>query len=530
MAPGIMASAKKRLLCEGWMEEGCDSAAVCLPEIGYVQQGNKLWIAFGASSGLNESIRNSNTEIVESMDKLELVERTLSTGAKIMLPKGGKWIVEGPSQRSDVKNANQRVYPRKLWEKLIGKKDSYVQKTISERAMLGHLEHPKDGRTDLKESAILTLSADLREDGTVWNKFELLDTPNGLILQELTVKGVRWGVSSRGNGTVDDSGMVSESDYVLKTWDAVAAPSTPGAYARLQGLSEEGNNKNTDEDAQGDLSVRANANLQALQTLVESDIVGLDRVGRRKLLNSLLRVLESVDRPTAQSLMNKGAAWATVQAAVERARELNAEAGDVDSIDEAIESALENGETNEEHAGLMHVVESLREQVESSVTENSDLRTRLEAAESATRELQAVHEEVLEQLSKEREELSRANAQRDLANELLAEATARPVGDPRVATKVDEMIVERPALRDYRELLLEARDLEQAEDLADKLAPQAPAVVKEAPPAFASRNSLPAGMNVESFDGTPSRRSTPTPSRAVQLAEAATPGAQKSRT
>lgn len=517
------------------MEEGCDHAAVCLPEIGYVQQGTKVWIAFGDRKRLDESVlaQGTNTQLVERMDQLELEERMLTNGATVKLPKGGKWIVEGPSQRSDVKNANQRVYPRKLWEKLIGKKDSYVQKCIAERAMIGHLEHPKDGRTDLKESAILTLSADLREDGTVWNKFEILETPNGRILQELTAKGVRWGVSSRGNGTVDDSGTVSEADYVLKTWDAVAAPSTPGAYARLQGLPEGATNpKNTDESAQGGLSVRASASLQALTTLVESDTDGLDRASRRALSNSILRVLESIDLPTASSILNKGEGWEVVMGAVERARELNAAAGESDSIDEAIDEALEHGETSEEHAGLMHVVESLQEQITASVEETEGLRSRLQAAESGSRELQSVHEETLEQLSKVREELARANAQRDLANELLAEATGRPDGNPRVTAKVDEMIAARPALGIYRELLCEARDPEQAEDVASRLVPHAPAKVETPTLEFARRPSLPAGLTVESLDGTPSRSgSDRTPkSRGAQLAEAVVSGSQNART
>lgn len=515
------------------MEEGCEHAAVCLPEIGYVQQGAKVWIAFGDRKRLDESVLSpgANTQLVERMDQLELEERTLPNGATVKLPKGARWIVEGPAQRSDVKNANQRVYPRSLWERLIAKKDSYVQKCIAERGMIGHLEHPKDGRTDLKESAILTLSADLHEDGTVWSKFEILETPNGNILRELTAKGVRWGVSSRGNGTVDDSGTVSEADYVLKTWDAVAAPSTPGAYARLQGLNaNESDHKNTDESAQGVLSVRARASLHALTTLVESDTDGLDRVRRRSLSNSLLRVIESLDRPTANELFNKGESWLVVQRAVERARELNAAAGESDRIDEAIDEALENGETNEEHAGLMHVVASLQEQIETSVQEVEDLRSRLQAAESESRELQTVHEETLEQFSKVREELTRTRSQRDLANELLAEAMARPDGDPRVTAKVDEMIADRSTLRDYRELLLEARDPQQVEELADKLAPQAPARDESPEPSFASRSSLPVGMQVESLDGTPSRRQSAPRSRGVELAEAITPGAQKSRT
>ena len=243
------AHAKTLLLCEGWQgtytvdQEGrlvqlaeaeAGDHQVWYPEVVYVEQGDKVWVARG---DLGESALDGKTA-VSSLDEMELEERTLADGDRVKMPKGGRWVVEGPAQRSDVKNANQRVYPRAIWEKLIADETSYVQKAIKSRSMVGHLEHPKDGRTDGKAGALLTTKAELREDGTVWGQFEILDTPDGRILQEYTRKNVRWGVSSRGNGSVDATGKVDEDNYHFKVWDAVMAPSTPGAFPGVKEAPE----------------------------------------------------------------------------------------------------------------------------------------------------------------------------------------------------------------------------------------------------------------------------------------------------
>lgn len=206
----------------GALHEGYDFTFA--PEVAYVRQGNKVCFFTGGQE-LTESVVDGTDTVVESLDELELVERD---GTKVV--KDGKWVVEGPFQRSDVENANKRRYPRKIWERIFGDPQSRQQQTIRARGMIGHLEHPKDGRTDGKEGAIVVTEGTLRRDGVVWGKAEILDTPNGLILQEYTRKHVRWGVSSRGNGSVDSDGKVNENDYDLETFDAVMRPSTPGAY------------------------------------------------------------------------------------------------------------------------------------------------------------------------------------------------------------------------------------------------------------------------------------------------------------
>ena len=59
-------------------------------------------------------------------------------------------------------------------------------------------------------------------------KLKLLPTPMGNICKTLIESGCNLGVSSRGNGNVDDKGIVK--DFEIITVDIVANPSAPNAY------------------------------------------------------------------------------------------------------------------------------------------------------------------------------------------------------------------------------------------------------------------------------------------------------------
>ena len=472
-----------RLLHEGWLDEGCEGSCVFVPERAYCVQGQKVWMAYGSSTDvLDESI---DQQLVESFEDLELEERTIN-GTSVKMPKGGRWIVEGPGQRSDVKNANQRVYGRKIWEKLIADKNSYVQQAISERQMLGHLEHPKDGRTDLNNAAILTTKAELREDGVVWTQFELLETPGGAILQELTRNGIKWGVSSRGTGTVGDDGKVSETDYALKCWDAVASPSTPGSYPKLVLGHGRQRNEDTDEDAH----VLSEEGIQALDHLIELTETEADGISESVVLRrNLLEALVTLDESAIKDALLGDHGWKTIHDALARARELlNGE-----GIDEAIEEALasDDGE-NEEDGNLLETIEDLQEQVSDSVGENIELTDQLEAAESE-RDAQT------EQLAVMEGELAQLRVECDLARELLAETSGVNPGD--VAAAADEAIAGEPELEQFRDLIEDMESVEKVRTFAERLAPVVtkPAVVetvekvKKTKPKRTARTALPVG-------------------------------------
>lgn len=146
----------------------------------------------------------------------------------------GRMVVEGVFQAADRKNANGRIYPKSLWKKVLKNED--VAKAINERRMFGELDHPMDGKWRLSNASHIVTNMNFNETtGEVIGRAEILDTPNGKILQELFNAGATVGISSRGSGSVKQGpdGLVVQEDFKLETYDFVANPSTFGAYPQL---------------------------------------------------------------------------------------------------------------------------------------------------------------------------------------------------------------------------------------------------------------------------------------------------------
>lgn len=166
----------------------------------------------------------------------------------------GRFRVEGVFQRSDIENANKRVYPRTIWEKEL--KEPRVREVLESRAMFGELDHPSDGKTSLKRVSHLITGLNLQEDGTVTGSAEILPTPNGQILKALFESGAQVGISSRGSGSVSN-GVVQE-DFKLSTFDFVARPSTPGAVPKPVGETQRSRSKFFEDDEAKDELVTVN--------------------------------------------------------------------------------------------------------------------------------------------------------------------------------------------------------------------------------------------------------------------------------
>src|SRR5450830_369205 len=145
--------------------------------------------------------------------KASLLE-TLTEG-----PNKGRMVVEGIFQASDKKNANGRIYPKGLWERILS--DKKTVDALAERRMLGELDHPQDGKWLLTRAAHIVTGMSMNQNGEILGRAEILDTPNGKILQELFSAGATVGISSRGSGSVKRSndGEVVQEDYKLETYD-----------------------------------------------------------------------------------------------------------------------------------------------------------------------------------------------------------------------------------------------------------------------------------------------------------------------
>ena len=146
---------------------------------------------------------------------------------------GSKMIIEGTFQRADEVNNNKRTYPKKILAESVDK----LQPSISERMLVGEIDHPEYETVKLSKASHLITG--LRMEGTeVVGRAEILSTPAGQVVKSLINDGVKIGISSRGVGSLSensDGTKTVNEDYKCLTYDIVADPSTRGAFP---GLSE----------------------------------------------------------------------------------------------------------------------------------------------------------------------------------------------------------------------------------------------------------------------------------------------------
>lgn len=133
------------------------------------------------------------------------------------------WL-SGIFMQASIKNRNGRLYPI---NELAAAVKSAEQRIKEQKGLLGELDHPQTLTINLdRVSHVIT---ELKLEGSnVTGKAKLVNTPMGNIAKELIRAGFQPGVSSRGAGTVNESGGVSGFQFV--TVDIVAQPSAPNAY------------------------------------------------------------------------------------------------------------------------------------------------------------------------------------------------------------------------------------------------------------------------------------------------------------
>ena len=133
------------------------------------------------------------------------------------------WL-NGVFMQAGIKNRNGREYPLNEIAMAVESANEVIAKT---NGIFGELDHPQTLSINLDRiSHVIT---EMRMEGNnAIGRAKLLGTPMGCIAKELVESGVLLGVSSRGAGTVAESGDVSGFQFV--TVDIVAQPSAPGAY------------------------------------------------------------------------------------------------------------------------------------------------------------------------------------------------------------------------------------------------------------------------------------------------------------
>jgi hypothetical protein len=178
-----------------------------------------------------------------------------------------KTMLKGLLQQAGVQNGNGRMYPKPILEREINKN----KEKVSNRQMLGELDHPPEGKIHLDKVSHCITEIDIDESGKVNGIVEVFDgpdeeggTPQGRILGSLVRRGVKLGISSRGFGSVKKYNGVNEvqDDFKLITFDIVADPSTPNAYPEAVYEEQEADGWYQDREEKHNLAEALNENLE----------------------------------------------------------------------------------------------------------------------------------------------------------------------------------------------------------------------------------------------------------------------------
>ena len=148
---------------------------------------------------------------------------------------GKNVYIEGIFLQGNIKNRNGRIYPVEVLAKEVKR---YSESYINQRRAFGELGHPEGPTINLDR--VSHMVTELRQDGDNFiGKAKITDTPMGRIVKEIIAEGGQLGVSSRGMGSLKQSGGASvvQSDFYLATAaDIVADPSAPEAF--VNGIME----------------------------------------------------------------------------------------------------------------------------------------------------------------------------------------------------------------------------------------------------------------------------------------------------
>jgi hypothetical protein len=125
--------------------------------------------------------------------------------------------------QAEMRNRNGRVYPLAELAKACGMAEGVIKET---GGIFGELDHPPTLTVNLNNASHVITELKMQGNNAV-GKAKLLNTPAGLIARELFDSGVKVGVSSRGAGEVNESGLVENFQFI--TVDIVATPSAMGA-------------------------------------------------------------------------------------------------------------------------------------------------------------------------------------------------------------------------------------------------------------------------------------------------------------
>lgn len=132
---------------------------------------------------------------------------------------------EGECADSNITNKNGLDITREVWENVFASEEYATGIELGH--YIGFLGHPEDpGCQDFEHACIVMTEGHIDEDGKIYGKFNLIDTPVGRIVKAFIDAGVTFGISVRGAGDIYNN-SVDPDTFVFRGFDLVTFPAYP---------------------------------------------------------------------------------------------------------------------------------------------------------------------------------------------------------------------------------------------------------------------------------------------------------------
>ena len=139
----------------------------------------------------------------------------------------------GKCADSTVYNSNSMKLGRQLWKNLFNSTE--YQQAIKLRHYIGFLGHPEDPNCmDYRNACIILTKCWIESDGSISGTFDLIDTPVGRVVKAFIDAGVKFGISVRGAGDLDNDGVVDPDTFVFRGFDLVTFPAYSDAIPEFK--------------------------------------------------------------------------------------------------------------------------------------------------------------------------------------------------------------------------------------------------------------------------------------------------------
>ena len=177
---------------------------------------------------------------------------------------------DGECADSSITNANGLDIVYEVWDNVFNSEE--YKKAISYGWYIGFLGHPEDPDCmDFEHACIVMRECHIDPDsGKVYGKFDLIGTPVGYIVKSFIDAGVKFGISVRGAGDIEDN-SVDPDTFVFRGFDLVTFPAYPDAVPEFQEIAA--SNDIESQRKYKKICTAVNSNLNSISSCEALDII-----------------------------------------------------------------------------------------------------------------------------------------------------------------------------------------------------------------------------------------------------------------